>query len=163
MRWFVSGYDSGELRIRTVHIFIFDDFPSDPIARVRLVTSYRDGDVRVFTVARTNTGEFTLKEESKRPDGAERPLPRGMFLLDSKNGTSCFASGRLFANASLAAPPPASKGQSAKDETHHYWISAGAKGAKCVADFTGAKISKVEWGKNRSAECVEVIDRSGMS
>ena len=134
----------------------------DPTPRARLITSYRNGDVRIFTVSRSQTGSFELHEEAKQPEGLERPLPRGMFVLNSKNGTSCYASTSLFANASKE-PVTTAKGHSGRDETHHYWIIAGAKGVKCVANLAGGKVSKVEWGKNQTAECVEVITRSGMS
>ena len=133
----------------------------DAAPRVRLIASYRNGETRVFTIYRTQSAEYIAQEESKKPEGLDRPLPRGMFVLNAKNGSSCQASRDLFAGASVH-PNIAARTTTSKDETHCYWIVAGSRGVKCSTNIAGGKSNKVEWGKSRTAESVEVINRSGM-
>lgn len=145
------------VRMVSNQLYLANEVTSDHSPRTRLISSYRNGDVRVFTISNSLSGEFNVTEESKQPEGIERPLPGGMFVLDGKHGTSCSASRVLYADT-MSSKGPTGKG---KDETHSYLVVAGAKGAKCAANVVGGKVSKVEWGKSRTAECVEVISRSG--
>ena len=96
-------------------------------------------------------------------EGVDDPLPRGTFVLQAKTGASRVASRATFKEALRGGPDPSLvKTRDVKDEgAHCFWVSTGEKGAKCQANIVGAKTGKVDWGRGRKIECVQVVSRDG--
>ena len=81
------------------------------------------------------------------------PIPHGSFVLDAKTGIPWRAD-RNRLGISLQ--------EGTATDTHVLWISAGGKGVRCVADVTGEKIGKADWGHKLGAvRNVQVVERNG--
>ncbi|KAI5118052.1 hypothetical protein M0805_005899 [Coniferiporia weirii] len=145
LRWFVCGFDE------------------DATPRVRLLVSHHSSTVRLFTLSQSSSRVWAVDEDVKKFDGTENPLPRGMFVLQAKNGTSRTASRATFKEALQGGEDfaPVKEGREKHSGPHCFWVSAGEKGAKCHANFVGSKVGKTDWGKGRKIESVEVVDRNG--
>ena len=84
-----------------------------------------------------------------------------MFVIYAKSGASRAASKANVTEAiGAGARSPKSPG---KEVSHCFWISVGSKGAKCTVNIAGSRVGKVDWGRGRTVECVEIISRSGWS
>ncbi|KAL5494875.1 SRO7_1 [Sanghuangporus weigelae] len=143
MEWFVCGFG--------------DDFTP----KVRLIACQRSGNVRVFTLSQTSSGEWRV-EDVQKLEGADNPLPRGTFILQAKTGTSRSASRATFREALQGGAGPSIVTRDSKDDgAHCFWVSAGEKGVKCHVNVTGGRAGKVDWGRGKKIECVQVITRNG--
>lgn len=137
----------------------------DSTPRVRLFASSYSGTTRMYTIARSpSTNEWTVDPDVKKLDGSEHPLPRGTFVIGNKSGEIMAATKANFADAlsaSAAWRKSIDRESQAKSGAHCFWISAGTKGVRCVANVDGTRVGKTDWGRGRNVECVEVLSRSG--
>lgn len=99
-------------------------------------------------------------EDSKKLEGIEHPLPKGTFVLNAKDGRSRAATQATFKEALYGGTSTIAKADKSSG-IHCFWISAGEKGVKCIADFTGTRLGKADWGKGKRIECVEVLFNKG--
>ncbi|KAL5476395.1 SRO7_6 [Sanghuangporus weigelae] len=143
MEWFVCGFG--------------DDFTP----RVRPMACQRSGNVRVFTLSQTSSGEWRV-EDVQKLEGADNPLPRGTFILQAKTGTSRSALRATFREALQGGAAPSIVTRDPKDDgAHCFWVSVGEKGVKCHVNITRGRAGKVDWGRGKKIECVQVITRIG--
>ncbi|KAL5519337.1 SRO7 [Sanghuangporus vaninii] len=143
MEWFVCGFG--------------DDFTP----KVRLMACQRSGNVRVFTLSQTSSGEWRV-EDVQKLEGADNPLPRGTFILQAKTGASRSASRATFREALQGGASPSLVTRDPKDDgSHCFWVSAGEKGVKCHVNITGGRAGKIDWGRGKKIECVQVVTRNG--
>jgi len=140
IRWFVCAADG------------------DPVRRVRLVASRWNGSTSIFTVNQVH-GNWTADDTTtKKVEGIDQPLPRGLFVFESGTGYNCLATNY---NMRRGLNSVAHSTEASKDGAHCFWLSAGRKGCRCVVNFSGSKVAKVDWGRGKNVECVEVVSRKG--
>ena len=134
---------------------------TDATPRVRLLASRRSGNSRVYTLSQINRGTWAVETDAKKIDAYEHPLPRGSFIINTRDGSSKVANKELFSETLHGYEPSPRDKQKKNDEAHCFWVSAGEKGVKCNVNISGSRVGKVEWGKGKNVETVEVVTRSG--
>lgn len=110
---------------------------------------------QVFTLSRpAGSGAWIVDGDPMEADGVVSPFAQGNFVLDSKSGFYWKADGSRLAASHQ--PTPAG--------VHGIWIIAGAKGVRSVADITGDRIGKADWGtKVGTVQNVQIVEKSGKS
>jgi len=125
---------------------------------VRLVASRWNGSTNIFTLNQVH-GTWTADDsQSKKVEGVDQPLPHGSYVFESGTGYSCLATNYNMRRALNTAAPST---DASKDSAHCFWLTAGRKGCRCVVNFSGSKVGKVDWGRGKNIECVEVVSRKG--
>ncbi|KAJ7170200.1 WD40 containing snare-dependent exocytosis protein [Mycena filopes] len=126
---------------------------NDPQLRIRLIVGHVSGAAEVMTIIRdTNSPAWRIDSDVKKIEAVSHPLPQGTFILDSKKGSSLRATKEQLAQS--LHPTPA--------ETHCMLVTAGVKGARCVADITGSRIGKTDWGnKTGTVRSVQIVEKMG--
>lgn len=159
LKWVFCGFESGWVisSYLAKHLSLYCA-PSDSTPQLRLLVSYRSGAGNVFTITRdSSSSAWHVEKELKTIEGAEHPLPRASFVINSKTGASCAAN-----RASLAGDVrPGPQGPHGSDDPHCFWISAGAKSVRSIANLAGHRVGKAEWGKGKTVETVEVVSKNG--
>jgi hypothetical protein len=81
------------------------------------------------------------------------PLRHGSFIIDANTGALIKAD-RSRLGASLQG--------SSRNNVPYLWVTAGAKGVRCIADITGERVSKADWSnKVGGVESVQIVEKSG--
>ncbi|KAJ6575407.1 lethal giant larvae like, C-terminal-domain-containing protein [Mycena capillaripes] len=126
---------------------------NDPQLRVRLIVGHSSGTTEILTVLRdTNSPSWRIDTETKKVETVAHPLPGGTFILDSSTGHLIRATKERLAQS--LHPSPA--------DTHYVLVTAGTKGARCIADITGARIATTDWGNKTGAVCsVQIVEKMG--
>jgi len=94
-----------------------------------------------------------LDGEPVETDTLAHPVPHGSFVLDAKTGAPIKADRSRLA---------ASLQTSDRNNAPCLWITAGAKGVRCIAGITGERIGKADWSSKVGAvESVQIIEKSG--
>ena len=131
---------------------------SDPVHRVRLVASCASGTSKMFTMILTANGWVNDEKRTVNVEAMEAPLSGCSYVLDSRSGIMCAATKLNLAKT----VEPASVTRATKEDPRScLWISVGRKGCKCVLNFTGHRIAKIDWGKDKMVDCVNVVTRKG--
>jgi syntaxin-binding protein 5 len=125
----------------------------DPHLKVRLIASRASGHTQIFSLSRPSGSPSWQLDGPVETDTITHPLSRGSFILDANTGISIKAD-----RSHLAA--------SLRVSDHHYvpclWVTAGAKGVRCIADITGERVGKADWSsKLGGVESVHIIEKSG--
>lgn len=159
-----NGLFVASVTVITISLYILVElkwFVIDITPRVRLMACQRSGNVRLFTLTQSSSGDWQV-ESVEKLEGMDSPLPRGMFILQAKTGSSRSASRGTFREALQGGASLSLGTRDLKDEDAHcFWVSAGEKGAKCQANISGGKAGRVDWGRGRKIECVQVVTRKG--
>ncbi|KAK7063993.1 WD40 containing snare-dependent exocytosis protein [Favolaschia claudopus] len=126
---------------------------NDPQLRVRLIVGHISGATEVLTVLRdSNSPSWLVDPNPKKVETVTNSLPMGTFILDGKTGLPIHATKEHLAHS--LQPTPA--------ETHCILVVAGAKGARCIADVTGSRIAKTDWGnKTGVVQSVQIVNKMG--
>ncbi|TFY59345.1 hypothetical protein EVJ58_g5836 [Rhodofomes roseus] len=128
---------------------------SDPIPRIRLIATTSSGTASIYTVSRSSSGAFAIPDPPVFLDAASHPLPSGSFVLDAKTGVRV-AADRQGLSTVLEANGAEGVGRRC------VWVSAGTKGARCVADLDGDKLGKADWPSKAGAVVgVDVVEKNG--
>ncbi|KAF7307215.1 WD40 containing SNARE-dependent exocytosis protein [Mycena indigotica] len=158
------GHDKKKARMSSLHIHAAEANPivelhwnvstadNDPQNRVRLLVGYASGATELLTLSRPSN-VWQVEQEIKKVDGAPHPIPGGTFILDAKKGNILHATRERLAQSFNPTAPDA----------NCILVSAGAKGARCIANLCGSRISKVEWPTKGGATvtCVQVVEKMG--
>ncbi|KLO20106.1 hypothetical protein SCHPADRAFT_898161 [Schizopora paradoxa] len=149
--------DDEASRIQSVRWFVCA-MDGDPVRRLRLVASRWNGTTHIFT-ANQVSGKWTIDDaETKKAEGVDQPLPRGLYVFESGTGYGCLATTYNMRRGLGSAAPST---EASKEGAHCFWLSVGRKGCRCVVNFAGSRVAKVDWGRGRNVECVEVVSRKG--
>ncbi|KAK7695037.1 hypothetical protein QCA50_002225 [Cerrena zonata] len=125
----------------------------DHTPRILLIAVRASSATTIHTVLRSQTGAWSIKTPPEKTEAAPHPLPGGSIVINTK-GYPCRAD-RNGLTVSLTPPTDPSEFK------RSIWITAGSKGARCVADVTGEKLGRTEWGsKIGKVEQVEVIRKN---
>ena len=131
----------------------------DPIPRIRLIAATPSGAASIYTLSRSKSGTFTVPD-SPAPvsvDAASHPLPSGSFVIDAKTAARMAAD-----RQGLSAVIEASSGKDVGRRV--VWVSAGTKGARCVADLDGDNLGTSSWpSKAGAVVAVDIVEKNGMS
>ncbi|CCM03744.1 uncharacterized protein FIBRA_05890 [Fibroporia radiculosa] len=126
-------------------------FNWDFVPRIRLIASTSAGHTIVHTLTRSPSGAWTVSSSPKIIEASMYPIPGGSVGL----------------SAALANDKLVDRGHEVDNNVKHkdcIWVSAGAKGVKCVADVDGERIARTEWGsKTGAVRRVEIVDKNGAS
>ncbi|KAI0783299.1 lethal giant larvae like, C-terminal-domain-containing protein [Abortiporus biennis] len=109
---------------------------SDLNPRIILIATYESGSATFYSVTRSSTGTWEVKEPHEFTEATSHPLSESI-VIDAKTGVRCKANRD---GLSIALNPPAPE-----ERRRTIWISAGAKGVKCTADLSGEKLGKIDW------------------
>jgi hypothetical protein len=110
--------------------------------------------MKIFTLSRnSDSSSWIFGGDPITAETVESPLPYGTFVLDGKTGVPWKAD-RTKLGACLHA--------TVLKDTHGLLVSTGAKGARCVVNITGERISKVDWGsKGGIVQNVQLVEKNG--
>ncbi|KZT72869.1 hypothetical protein DAEQUDRAFT_663544 [Daedalea quercina L-15889] len=126
----------------------------DSAPRIRLIAT-SSGSASIYTLSRSSSGTFTIPDPPVLVDAASHPLPYGSFVIDAKSGARVTAD-----RQGLSAVIEADSAQDAGRRV--VWVSAGTRGARCVANVDGDKLGKVDWpGKMGTVVAVDVVEKNG--
>ncbi|KAH8099770.1 lethal giant larvae like, C-terminal-domain-containing protein [Cristinia sonorae] len=127
---------------------------ADPTYRVLLIATLESGSSTIYTLIRSQSGSWTVKNSPESAEATSHPIPGGSIVIDGKNGNRCRAN-----RGGLATALASSLEDTEVRKT--VWISAGAKGVKCTVNITGERIERVDWGsKVGKVERVEVVHKN---
>lgn len=120
---------------------------------MRLIAIRESGRTQVFKISRDpKSSSYNFAQDVAEVEGLPNVLQEGSFVIDSQKGTFWRADRSRFA-ASLQI------GNSNPD--HCFWVVAGTKGARCMLDISGERVSKAEWNnKKNKVGHVQVIQRN---
>jgi syntaxin-binding protein 5 len=154
LTWTVAGTDAGMnsslAKARSeIYCASIDIFP-----RVRLIATRGSGNTTIHALSRSSSGAWAVSEHRETTEGISHAIPRASFVLDAKNGAHRKADRSGLAEVIHSDAEDARKGTS-------FWVTAGAKGAKCAVDITGERIGRAEWpSKTGKVERVVVIKKN---
>lgn len=116
-----------------------------------LVATRTSGSTTVLTISRSQSGAWDVQDSLETTDGSSNPIQGGSVVIDTKGNP--YKADRSGLAVSLASGDVERK--------RSIWISAGAKGVKCVGDITGERLGKTEWGsKVGKVEQVAVVRKN---
>ncbi|KAG2155490.1 lethal giant larvae like, C-terminal-domain-containing protein [Suillus clintonianus] len=120
---------------------------------VRLIAIHESGNTQVFKIIRDpKSSMYNFAQDIIKVEGLPNVLQGGSFVIDSHKGTTRRADRSRFA-ASLQTRD--------NNPEHCFWVTTSAKGARCMLDISGERISKVEWNsKKNKVERVQVIENN---
>jgi hypothetical protein len=120
---------------------------------VRLIAIHESGNTQVFKIIRDpESSLYDFAKDVTRAEGLPNVMQGGSFVIDSQKGTTLRADRSRFA-ASLQTRN--------SNPAHCFWVTASAKGARCMLDISGERISKVEWNsKKNKVGHVQVIEKN---
>ncbi|TDL26364.1 hypothetical protein BD410DRAFT_836264 [Rickenella mellea] len=152
-----SPEGSGKYRMQSLS-WVICGFGQDSTPRVRLMASHHSGSTHIFTLDRPHQDRpWTVSSDVKVTEGYEDPLPRSSFILNGRTGAVCKADKETFKASDVRGHSPRPS-----EDVHSFWISAGHKGVKCIANVNGSRVGRAEWGKGKVIECVEILARNGI-
>lgn len=126
--------------------------PLDLTPRILLIATRASGDTTIFTIERSQSGVWEVRENPETTEGFSNPIPGGSVVIDIKGNK--YKADRNGLAAALAGGEVERK--------RSIWINAGAKGVKCVGDITGDRLGKVEWGsKVGKVEQIAIVQKNG--
>lgn len=95
---------------------------------------------------------YDFAHDVTRIEGLPNVLQGGSFVIDSQKGTTWHADRSRFAAALQTGD---------SNPARCFWVTASARGARCMLDISGEKISKVEWNsKKNKVGHVQVIEKN---
>lgn len=120
---------------------------------VRLIAIHESGNTQVFKIIRDpDSSLYAIAQDVIRVEGLPDVIQGGSFVIDSQKGTTWRADRSRFA-ASLQTRD--------SNPAHCFWVTASAKGARCMLDISGERVSKVEWhSKKNKVGHVQVIEKN---
>jgi hypothetical protein len=120
---------------------------------VRLIAIHESGNTQVFKIIRDpESSLYDFAQDVTRVEGLPNVMQGGSFVIDSQKGTTWRADRSRFA-ASLQTKD--------SNPAHCLWVTANVKGARCMLDISGDRISKVEWNsKKNKVGHVQVIEKN---
>ncbi|KAG1765082.1 lethal giant larvae like, C-terminal-domain-containing protein [Suillus occidentalis] len=120
---------------------------------VRLIAIHESGNTQVFKIIRDpDSSLYAIAQDVIRVEGLPNVIQGGSFVIDSQKGTTWRADRSRFA-ASLQTRD--------SNPAHCFWVTASAKGARCMLDISGERVSKVEWhSKKNKVGHVQVIEKN---
>ncbi|KZT08686.1 uncharacterized protein LAESUDRAFT_676040 [Laetiporus sulphureus 93-53] len=130
---------------------------SDPVSRVRLIAVVSSGTAFIHTLSHTPSGTWAVSGAPTNGEGAGHAVPGGSVVLDAKTGAQCRADRQGL--TTVLAHEDSAAGEEPKQRC--VWVSAGAKGARCVADVDGERIARTDWASRAAVLSVEVVEKSG--
>ncbi|EMD32655.1 hypothetical protein CERSUDRAFT_118683 [Gelatoporia subvermispora B] len=137
---------------------------TDPAPRIRLIATVASGATTLYTIARSEDGAWNAVASTHTVEAAQRPVPGGSAVLDAKTGARIHASRDGLAAALRIAQHDVAEGETAEGHKRTVWVSAGAKGARCIANLTGERIAKTDWSSKAGAVLqTKVIEKNGSS
>ncbi|KAI0705856.1 lethal giant larvae like, C-terminal-domain-containing protein [Cytidiella melzeri] len=126
---------------------------ADPTPRILLLAIHMSGSTMIYNVLRSPDGTWSVSDQTEHTDSSSQPLPHASFVLESRNGRICKAERDGLVSA-LNPNPSVARGR-------YFWVTAGAKGVKCVVNITGDRIGRAEWpSKAGKVEKVCVIQKN---
>ncbi|KAF8215929.1 lethal giant larvae like, C-terminal-domain-containing protein, partial [Mycena galopus ATCC 62051] len=161
---FRRGRDKKKNRMSTTHhpsdstsiaslTWTISTIEHDPHLHIRLIVGYVSGATEILTVLRdTNSPSWRLDTDTKKVETVAHPITHGTFIFDAKTGLRIRATKEQLAQSMDPAP----------SETHCILVAAGAKGARSIANITGATIAKTDWGKKTgTVYSVQIVEKMG--
>ncbi|KAF8506641.1 lethal giant larvae like, C-terminal-domain-containing protein [Russula emetica] len=131
---------------------------ADATPRIRLVAARASGLVQIYTLARDDKGIWTIPSAPSEVEGVPAPLNSGMFVLDAHTGAPCKADKAHLTVALDFKPSP----KAAEESVRCLLLIVGAKGARCLADFSNERVARVEWDhKVGNVVRAQVVERNG--
>lgn len=128
---------------------------ADPTPRILLLAIHMSDATDIYTISRSSDGAWSVSDQRERTEAVNSPLPGGSFVIEAKNGRRCKAERNALMTALSPNPTEAVKGR-------YLWVSAGARGVKCVVDITGDRIGRADWpSKAGKVQQVCVIEKNG--
>ena len=125
----------------------------DPHLKIRLIASHASGYTQVFSLSRPSGSSWKFDGEFAETETLAHPIPHGSFVLDTDTGVPVKADSSCLASSLQPC---------GRSNTSCLWITAGAKGVRCIADITGERVSKVDWdSKAGGVESVQIVEKSG--
>ncbi|KAG0700674.1 WD40 containing snare-dependent exocytosis protein [Suillus ampliporus] len=120
---------------------------------VRLIAIYESGNTQVFKIIRDpKSSLYNFAQDVTKVEGLPNALQGGSFVIDSQKGTPWRADRSRFATSLQTRD---------SNPDHCFWVTASAKGARCMFDISGERIAKVEWNsKKNKVGHVQVIERN---
>lgn len=120
---------------------------------MRLIAIHESGNTQVFKIIRDpDSSLYAIAQDVIRVEGPPNVIQGGSFVIDSQKGTTWRADRSRFA-ASLQTRD--------SNPAHCFWVTASAKGARCMLDISGERVSKVEWhNKKNKVGHVQVIEKN---
>ncbi|KAG2117950.1 lethal giant larvae like, C-terminal-domain-containing protein [Suillus discolor] len=120
---------------------------------VRLIAIHESGNTQVFKIIRDpESSMYDFAHDVTRIEGLPNVMQGGSFVIDSQKGTTWRADRSRFAAALQTGD---------SNPARCFWVTASAKGARCMLDISGEKISKVEWNsKKNKVGHVQVIEKN---
>lgn len=126
-----------------------------------LIATHDSGSSVVYSLLRAQNSSWMVKESTEAADAMSHPLPGGSVVIDSRTGNRWKANRNGLATVMASLPEDSSHSEGARKTI---WVTAGAKGVKCVVNVTGERVERVDWSsKAGKVERVEVIHKNGMS
>lgn len=155
LTWTVTGTSTGTFFL---YLFISHRYSSNPhidrTPRILLIAVRASSATTIHTVLRSQNGAWTVKTHPEKTEAASHPFPGGSIVINT-TGYSCNADRN---GLSVALTPPTNPSEVKRS----IWVTAGSKGVRCVADITGEKLGRTEWGsKVGKVEQVEVVRKNG--
>ncbi|THH26967.1 hypothetical protein EUX98_g7215 [Antrodiella citrinella] len=130
---------------------------ADATYRVLLIATNDGGSSTIYSLARSQTGTWTVKDSAEPAEAISHPISGGSLVIDARSGARCRANRHGLATALASSPEDAM----IRDVRKTIWVSAGAKGAKCVVNITGERVERVDWGsKAGKVERVEIVHKN---
>ncbi|KAG2156546.1 lethal giant larvae like, C-terminal-domain-containing protein [Suillus bovinus] len=125
----------------------------DPQLAVRLIAIHESGNTQVFKIIRDpESSLYDFAHDVTRVEGLPNVLQGGSFVIDSQKGTTWRADRSRFASSLQTRD---------NNLAHCFWVAASAKGARCMLDISGERISKVEWNsKKNKVRHVQVVEKN---
>lgn len=120
MTWTVAGTDT-------------DIFP-----RVRLLATRDSGATTIYPLSRSADGVWAASTQRETTEGVSHAIRDASFVIGTKLGAPSRADRAGLAEVIHSSAEDAVKGAS-------FWVTAGAKGVKCVVDITGERIGRADW------------------
>lgn len=160
LTWAISGVKSGKCSLLyTPRIILRRRRFTDATPRIRLVAVHASGMVQIYTLARDNNGAWSIPSAPPEVEGVPAPLKSGIFVLDAHTGAPCKADkAHLTVALDFKTSPKA-----LEDSVRCLLLIVGAKGARCIADFSNERVARVEWGhKVGNVVRAQVVERNGI-
>ena len=127
---------------------------ADPRLKIRLIASRASGYTQIFSLRHpSRSSPWELNGEPVETEALAHPIPHGSFIVDADTGAP------IKANRSRLA---ASLQDSNRNNVPYLWITASAKGIRCIANIVGERVAKADWSnKIGGVESVQLVEKSG--
>lgn len=122
---------------------------------MRLLCTCDSGQTAIYTLKYGAQSTWSVDPHPVAAEASPHPIPGGSFILDAKKGYPLRADRKGL--ASVLQPE-----QAGDSPNKCIWVSAGAKGTRCMLNVNGERVSRIEWGsKVGTVVHVEVVGHLG--